>query len=128
MRIWKFVFVIIALSTAKYLFDVLSADYLNIQKILMACVGLIYLIPSYGYAFQKKVGSRSLWKILFIVALPALVYAMTLPLVESVFYVVTNLDLFGLLIVLPTFTFHVIAILAPYRYAFKSDELWVASV
>ena len=128
MRIWKFVFVIVTFSTAKYLFDVLSADYLNFQKILMVCVGLIYVIPSYGYAFQKIVASRTLWKIMFVLALPALVYSMTLPLFESVLYVVTNLDLLGLLIVFPTFAFHVITILAPYRYAFKSDELWAANV
>jgi len=30
--------------------------------------------------------------------------------------------------VFPTFAFHVMTILAPYRYAFKSDELWVANV
>ncbi|WLQ12501.1 hypothetical protein O5O45_22495 [Hahella aquimaris] len=131
--IWKIFFVIcvlLNLIAAPFLImSFIGDDYLEIDfhagaldylDWLIQCVMLVGL---FGYAFSKRIGARTLWK----VALPLYViwfvsYAFILPFGFGVFQFNEPPTLDWTLAIDPLFTLAVAQAL--YRYSYSSDYLW----
>lgn len=121
MKIWKFVFWLLAALT---LFDFLSLPFggsIEVYDFLGLAIGTLLLIPYYGYAYQVAIGWKLLWQVSYVVNVVLIGFGLQDPFFENVIYKPEIFDVLVLLLLLCS----VFVLLIPcYRYGFKSKELW----
>lgn len=99
-------------------YSIKNGDYFSALPSFMIGV----LAASYGYAYQKAIWERGVWKVLFIFQV-----CMTLPLLMLTFYSMSFVDthfISNWLTAIGFMLFLVLLILPTYKYGYCSNELW----
>lgn len=112
------------MSVAGLAASIVQVDF-EIENIVFAILGLVLLIPYYGYSYQKKFANHLLWKVTFFIQLFLTVIVFIVSSVALFFYVTGGGNFFiGFIGVFAALLFAVILLIPPFRYAFKEDKLW----
>ena len=124
---WKiFFFVFLALefySSMRLIQHILNSEQL-FESLLDIVIGLFVIVALFGFAFEKKIWNRMIWKILFPLAMLSDIIGIVLVFFReapSVPYR-TILLLITLIIFSPLYIFECIGL---YRYAFSKRKPWI---
>lgn len=121
MILWKVIFWLLVLLTAKDAIGLMFSGDTAPLDIIALAVSSLLLIPYYGYAYQVAIGWKLFWQICFVASCLIGVYGWVLffeaflsnPNFISFIFLSLGIGL-TLLIFIP-----------PFRYAFKSNNVWL---
>jgi len=122
---WKILFWFVLITTVGSFISLPFKDSISIADFVALFYGGILAIPYYGYSYQKPIGNSLMWKLVF-----ALLCITTIPFVGNVAYldiqriITGDAALIRSAFLLIFLGFIVVFFLAPYRYAFKSKDIW----
>ena len=124
MNKWKvvfFVFLVISLFQVATIFSSDAAEAVDVAGVLFS---LFILIPYYGYAFQKAVGTSVVWKYVcgLFIFFQMLIWGIVL--LTALRSISGGISFSLLLVFVLTPLMAYVAITPLYRYGFKSRHLW----
>ena len=109
---WKIYFLLMCVLLAVIKVQTLSLG-LSIESCIDTVISMSALAGLYGYAYQKKIMNRLLWKIIWVLVM--LWFVLTLATMQNNVHLLSII--IGAIIIAPKY-------IALYLYGFRSDELW----
>lgn len=125
MKIWKIVFWLLALVTARDFLNILFSGTATVQGLLNLAASLLLLIPYYGYAYQLVIGWKKLWQSVFLLVAPFLAYQWCLAAWFRINYLLEYFDWISALFFVSGLGITLVIVIPPYQYAFRSNTLWL---
>ena len=125
MTIWKVLFWICAILLVMDFLRLPFSDNIEVYDFIGLIIGSIFLIPYYGYSYQKAIGWKVFWQFGFIVNLVIISFVIYDPFIINALYKPEIVDFVAILFVLILSVFFFIPM---YRYAFSSEHLWVKGI
>ena len=123
MRIWKDVFWACALLFVIQLGTTPFSSAGTLWDVARLIISGLSLVPLYGYAYQLAIGSQAIAIVIF--GFNAMF--LTIALLLAVHALITGWSMFILFLVLVLLALSFAFLYPQYKYAFDSDDLWVAS-
>lgn len=126
MTKWKVLFWLIACLTLLDFIGLPFQSSISFSDLIGLFIGTMLVVPYYGYSYRVAVGSERLWQVVFIILL-ALNLLVAIPLIYSEVVKIFSGD--EILIMRSVFlvlgvTIMVVLAIPPFRYAFKSKQMW----
>ena len=123
---WKVVFWLIAFLTLLDFIGLPFQSSINFADLIGLFIGAVLVVPYYGYSYRVAVGGERLWQVIFII-LVGLSLLVATPLIYSEVVKIFSGDeiwiMRSMFLVLGV-TIMVVLAIPPFRYAFKSKQMW----
>ena len=126
MKFWKAIFWILALITARDAVGLLFSGKAEPTDLLSLAIGAFLSIPYYGYAYQVAIGWKLFWQIGFAIVFLVGAYVWVPAGKASIDYMlikpnIVSFIMFGLGVCIA-----LLMLIPPFKYAFKSNNIWVS--
>lgn len=119
-KLWKFIFWLLATVIA---ISFVRAPFINpspIDLLVLAFFSTISLIPLYGFAYQRAIGSKAIATGMFVINSPYIGYGIW----QAVDYFIKEPSIFQAFFSLISILLAGLFLYPIYAYAFKSNNLW----
>lgn len=126
MTKWKVIFWLTAFITFLDFIGLPFQNSIHFIDLVGLFIGAMLLVPYYGYSYQVAVGSQRLWQVVFTVIV-TLNLIVGLPLIYSEIVKIFSGDeiwLMRSILLIMGVSILVILAIPPFRYAFKSKNIW----
>jgi hypothetical protein len=125
VKIWKIVFWLLALITARDFFNLMFSGEAELLDLISLAASLFMLIPYYGYAYQLVIGWKLLWQMGFLLISPFFCYQWGLHTWARISQLVQYFDWVSALFFIAGLVMTLAVVIPPFQYAFRSNALWL---